>query len=60
MNWDCPDDQTPLIGDLGCFSGPILFNKIDEPPEESQWDHLVREYHYLGYVRGWKLMTQPQ
>jgi hypothetical protein len=22
---------------------------VDETPEESQWDRLVREYHYLGY-----------
>ncbi|MDR1314097.1 MAG: DUF4338 domain-containing protein [Deltaproteobacteria bacterium] len=50
MNWACSDDQTPLIGDLGSFSEPILFHKMDETPEESQWDQLVREYHYLGYV----------
>jgi hypothetical protein len=50
MNWACFDDQTPLVGELGCFSDPILFHKIDETPEEFQWSHLVREYHYLGYV----------
>ncbi|MDR1080172.1 MAG: DUF4338 domain-containing protein, partial [Deltaproteobacteria bacterium] len=49
MDCACIDDKTPLIGDLGDFSESVLLQKVDETPEESQWDRLVREYHYLGY-----------
>ncbi|MDR2350744.1 MAG: IS701 family transposase [Deltaproteobacteria bacterium] len=41
-------DKTFLEGDLADFPGPARLRKVDETPGEAFWDHLVREYHYLG------------
>jgi SRSO17 transposase len=43
------NNETPVMGGLGDFLEPVHFHKVDETPEESLWDQLVREHHYLGY-----------
>jgi hypothetical protein len=41
-------DKTLLEGELADFPGPVRLQKVDETPSEALWNHLVREYHYLG------------
>jgi SRSO17 transposase len=55
-NWRYPNrmvfkgeyDKTAMEGNLADFPGPVRLQKVDETPDEALWDHLVREYHYLG------------
>jgi SRSO17 transposase len=42
-------EKSVLEGDLHDFADPVLLHKVDETVREAFWDHLVREYHYLGY-----------
>ncbi|MDR1084713.1 MAG: DUF4338 domain-containing protein, partial [Deltaproteobacteria bacterium] len=42
-------ERTVLTGDLGSFTEPVRFHKVDETKREVLWDNLVREHHYLGY-----------
>ncbi|MDR2351558.1 MAG: hypothetical protein LBF22_00070 [Deltaproteobacteria bacterium] len=41
-------DKTLLEGELADFPGPVRLQKVNEAPREALWNHLVREYHYLG------------
>jgi hypothetical protein len=41
-------DKTPLAGDIGDFSEPVPFLKVDGTPRESLWEQLVRDDHDLG------------
>ncbi|MDR1533987.1 MAG: IS701 family transposase [Planctomycetota bacterium] len=38
-----------MEGIVGDCDEPVLLHRVDETLWESLWDHLVREYHYLGY-----------
>ncbi|MDR1519300.1 MAG: DUF4338 domain-containing protein [Planctomycetota bacterium] len=49
MNWEGRYLKTPLEGVLGDLDQPPLLHRVDETMLESLWDHLVKEYHYLGY-----------
>jgi hypothetical protein len=40
--------QEPLQGELGDF-GPITLKMVRRAPEEKLWNHLVHQYHYMGY-----------
>lgn len=42
-------DKTPLVGDISEFKEPIIFHQVTDSSQESFWNHLVQQYHYLGY-----------
>ncbi|MDR1296661.1 MAG: DUF4338 domain-containing protein, partial [Deltaproteobacteria bacterium] len=49
MNLEARYNKSPLEGHLSDFNEPIVIHKVDETLNEPLWNHLVREYHYLGY-----------
>jgi SRSO17 transposase len=49
VNLEARYSKCPLEGHLSNFNEPIVIHKVDETLNEPLWDHLVREYHYLGY-----------
>jgi SRSO17 transposase len=41
-------NKTLMEGGLSDFQGPVRLEKACETLREAFWNHLVREYHYLG------------
>lgn len=41
-------DERPLSGKLHDYL-PLCIRIVNKTEEEPLWDHMVREYHYLGY-----------
>ena len=40
----------PISGSLNSFL-PVILELVSGSPLESLWDHIVKQYHYLGYQR---------
>lgn len=48
MNENISLDTQPLVGKLKDFL-PLTIRIVNKTPLEPVWDHMVRNYHYLGY-----------
>ncbi|MDR2353049.1 MAG: IS701 family transposase [Deltaproteobacteria bacterium] len=49
MKWEEYYKKIPLEGELAEFEQSVRLHKVDETLQEGLWDHVVQNYHYLGY-----------